>query len=303
MDVVEEARRVVTLEYRVAERTGEAVEDRGVHEEVDHPAGERLHQLVADVLDDVAVVARERLRRGDQIRLAPKTERREVEAGRPSLGPLDEDPGDRRVGVDPGEGQERGGFRIRHREVVGVELEQGSGSPGAAAARGAARAGPRTPTEEPGGTCSATKRRTSSASFFTTWWTSSRTSTNGRDAWAKMSRRVGSDGGSALRVFGGWTDRAASKRSEISTAGSLCTRESRTQAAGRGSSSAHCASNVDLPEPARASTQIGRSPAVCSPSTSRGRSTHSGRTAGTANGAYGEALRDCGSRAHSCAWS
>ena len=279
MDVVEDARRVVTLEHRVAERTGEAVEDRGVHEEVDHAAGERLHQLVADVLDDVAVVAGERLRGGDEIRFVPETERREVEAGRPSLGPLDEDPGDRRVGVDPREGQERGGFRIRHRQVVGVELEQGAVrpeprqpearlAPGRERHRGARR-------DLLGDEAEDLERLLLHDVVDVVEDEHERARRFGEDvAPRRLGRRLGV---ARLRRLDG-PRREEEVRDQ--DGGVVVHPREPDPGAGRGSSFAHCASNVDLPEPAPASTQIGRSPAVCSPATSRGRSTHSGRTDG-----------------------
>ena len=73
---------------RVAQRAGQVVEDRGVEQERPDVLGLAVEHLVDEVVEDEAVAAGERLDEPVRVTRARRGEGRELQPGRPALGPL-----------------------------------------------------------------------------------------------------------------------------------------------------------------------------------------------------------------------
>ncbi len=104
---------------RVAQRAGEPVEDGGPEEEVPDGVGLALEDLVGEVVDDVAVVARERRDERGDILASPHRDRGELESRDPALRPRLE-----RVHVGARERESHPVVEVRGR-LVGREPEVG----------------------------------------------------------------------------------------------------------------------------------------------------------------------------------
>src|SRR6185436_6642049 len=89
-EVAEELRRAATPEDRIADRARESVEDGALGEKVVALAGQRAEDLVAQVVDDEAIVTSEPRQRQRWIRLFLRRDRGEVQGGRPALGASDD---------------------------------------------------------------------------------------------------------------------------------------------------------------------------------------------------------------------
>ncbi len=113
-----------TSEDRVAERTAQALQDRGPGEEALPLPRERLQDLRADVVDDEPVLAGETDRGHPGSLLLLVGERRQVEADRPSLGRLGELLSLGLGGCEPGAPEEASGSDVVQGEVVHADLEQ-----------------------------------------------------------------------------------------------------------------------------------------------------------------------------------
>jgi hypothetical protein len=88
LDPVEHSARSGCLSHVVAERAAEAFEDRGLEQETLDGRFLALEHLRAEVVDDLAVVARECLDERMAVAAAPQRQRREIETGGPPFGPL-----------------------------------------------------------------------------------------------------------------------------------------------------------------------------------------------------------------------
>ena len=87
--------------HLVAQRRTEPLEDRGGEQEVVDLGGLARQHLGRQVVDDVALVAGERLDELVSVVSSPQREGRQVETGRPALGPLHEPGHVRGVEVEP----------------------------------------------------------------------------------------------------------------------------------------------------------------------------------------------------------
>ena len=123
-DLGEEPGRSRGGEHRVARRTGECIEHRRVDEEIDCRRRHRPEILVAQELGDQPVVACERLGGGLRIDPRKQRERREVQPGRPALGPVHERL--RGLGGEPQAGGTQELVSLEHRqgEMLGPEVDQ-----------------------------------------------------------------------------------------------------------------------------------------------------------------------------------
>ena len=89
-ELVEHLPRSAALEHRVARRAVEVLQHRDPGEELDDGFGKAVDQLVAQVLRNEAVIAREPGRRVVRVRELANGQRREVEAGGPAFGAPDQ---------------------------------------------------------------------------------------------------------------------------------------------------------------------------------------------------------------------
>src|ERR687898_3266409 len=88
LELVQHAHRARSVGEGVAEGGAKALEHGGMEQETPHLFGEACQDLRAQVVDDMAVVAGERLDEIVRVCPAANGERRKVETGRPSLGEL-----------------------------------------------------------------------------------------------------------------------------------------------------------------------------------------------------------------------
>jgi hypothetical protein len=122
-EVLEDLRRVRAVEHRVAQRPGQAVQDRRAPEEGLLAGREGGEDLVAHELPGNAVLAREPRQRGEGIGLGDRPARREVHHGRPPLGPPHEPCDDVARRLDAGETHQRHGLRPGQCEILAGQLD------------------------------------------------------------------------------------------------------------------------------------------------------------------------------------
>jgi hypothetical protein len=122
--------RIRAPEHRVAERRGEAAEDRDAQEEAADVVVERTQHLLAQEIGDEAVVPGELADDLRHVVHAAKPDRGELDRGRPSLGPAVEQLELRRLEVDVASaGEQLGRLGRGEREVLGTQLDQRSPHP------------------------------------------------------------------------------------------------------------------------------------------------------------------------------
>ena len=90
MDFADQFGAVGPSRERVAQRCAHAVEDRGQQQEVTHPRGLAGQHLLAEIVDDVPVRARESLDECRRVGPVLQAQRRELQACGPSFGPRQE---------------------------------------------------------------------------------------------------------------------------------------------------------------------------------------------------------------------
>ena len=129
LDRLEHARRVRTLEHRIAEIAAHPVEHRGAGQELHLLARYAREMLDAQVVRDEAVVAREGRPGNAALRLVPECERGEVQACGPSLGGAGEVVHLLLRQFDPGLAQKRLRLVGAESELHSAELEQPVGEP------------------------------------------------------------------------------------------------------------------------------------------------------------------------------
>ena len=113
---------VVALEHGIADGRAQFLEHRGVEQEVARAARQDPEQLLAHVVDDDAVVARELCRGLDRIGGVPEDERREVQPDRPTLGAGPESVDRGRRERDPRPRQQFARFAPVHGETLRRQL-------------------------------------------------------------------------------------------------------------------------------------------------------------------------------------
>ncbi len=133
---------VGALEYGVAERRRQSLEHRRVRHEVSDSGICRRHDIVGEVVEDVACVTRELIDEAPRVHLLLEHDRGQTESRQPSLRPLGEFPNF--TGREPNVSlsKERVGRGGRDTEITRSELRQvavgaepGNRQPGVATAR------------------------------------------------------------------------------------------------------------------------------------------------------------------------
>jgi hypothetical protein len=113
------------LQYRVAEGTRQALEDRRANHEGLERLGLAGQYLTAEVVDDMAVASLQRGDEGVRVVSTPERQAGQIQPGRPAFGPLPESLHVPRGQVEPHRIVEQGGrLGIGEREVGGADLGQ-----------------------------------------------------------------------------------------------------------------------------------------------------------------------------------